>query len=313
MERVKKVGIIGAGNVGSTLAYILSATTPYEIVLQDKDKDRARGMLLDMFQASCVGPKFTKLGVIASPKDLRGCDVIVVAAGSPRLPGMSRNDLLFANAKVVSEISKNIKENSPDAIVVLVTNPLDAMVYTALRETNFNPKQVLGMAGILDSARMASFIYEKLQCAPGQIMSPVMGGHGDDMVPLARFCMVNGVPLSELLPKEEIQEVIERTRNAGAEIVSCLKKGSAYFAPARATAEMVRAIMSDSHKILPCSVLLQGEYGYNDVVGGVPVELGINGVERVVELKLNAEEKEQFHKSIESVKSLIDVLKKDYF
>lgn len=313
MERVKRVGIIGAGNVGSTLAYILSATTPYQIVLRDKDKDRARGMLLDMFQASCVGEKFAKLDVIASPKDLGGCDVIVVAAGSPRLPGMSRNDLLFANAKVISEIARDIKENSPEAIVVLVTNPLDAMVYTMLKETGFNPRQILGMAGILDSARMASFIYEKLKCAPGQIVAPVMGGHGDDMVPLPRFCMVNGVPLSELLAESQIQEVVERTRNAGAEIVSCLKKGSAYFAPARATAEMVCAIMSDSHKILPCSVLLQGEYGYSDVVGGVPVELGIHGIERVVELKLNGEEKRQFDKSIQSVQSLIDALKAEYF
>lgn len=313
MERVKKVGIIGAGNVGSTLAYILSATTPYEIILQDKDKDRARGMLLDMFQASCIGTKFTKLGVITSPKDLKGCDVIVIAAGSPRLPGMSRDDLLLANAKVISEVSKNIKENSPEAIVVLITNPLDAMVYTALRETCFNPKQILGMAGVLDSARMVSFIYEKLQCAPGQIMAPVMGGHGDDMVPLPRFSMVNGVPLTELLTQAEIEEVVHRTRNAGAEIVSCLKKGSAYFAPARAAAEMVRAIMSDSHKILPCSVLLQGEYGYSDVVGGVPVELGIHGIERIVELKLNTEEKMQFERSINSVKSLIETLKNDFF
>ncbi|CAM2797234.1 malate dehydrogenase [Helicobacter burdigaliensis] len=313
MERVKKVGIIGAGHVGSTLAYILSANTPYEIVLQDKDKDRARGMLLDMFQASCVGPKFTKLGVIANPKDLKGCDLIVIAAGSPRLPGMSRNDLLFANAKVISEICKDIKENSPEAILLLVTNPLDAMVYTALRETGFKHKQILGMAGVLDSARMASFIYEKLKCAPGQIVAPVMGGHGDDMVPLARFSSVNGVPLCELLSKEEIEEVISRTKNAGAEIVSCLKKGSAYFAPARATAEMVIAIMSDSRKILPSAVYLNGEYGYKDVVGGVPVELGINGVERIVELQLNEEEKAHFDRSIQSVEALINELKNNYF
>ena len=313
MERVKRVGIIGAGNVGSTLAYILSATTPYQIVLRDKDKDRARGMLLDMFQDSCVGENFAKLDVIASSKDLSGCDVIVIAAGSPRLPGMSRNDLLFANAKVISEIAKDIRENAPESIVILVTNPLDAMVYTMLKETGFDSKQVLGMAGILDSARMASFIYERLQCAPGQIVAPVMGGHGDDMVPLPRFSMVNGVPLSELLEQKEIDEVVKKTRNAGAEIVSCLKKGSAYFAPARATAEMVRAIMSDSHKILPCSVLLQGEYGYSDVVGGVPVELGIHGIERIVELKLNEEEKLQFDKSIQSVKGLIDELKTSYF
>ncbi|HIS09595.1 MAG TPA: malate dehydrogenase, partial [Candidatus Scatomorpha intestinipullorum] len=246
-------------------------------------------------------------------KDLSGCDVIVIAAGSPRLPGMSRNDLLFANAKVISEIAKDIRENAPESIVILVTNPLDAMVYTMLKETGFDSKQVLGMAGILDSARMASFIYERLQCAPGQIVAPVMGGHGDDMVPLPRFSMVNGVPLSELLAQKEIDEVVKKTRNAGAEIVSCLKKGSAYFAPARATAEMVRAIMSDSHKILPCSVLLQGEYGYSDVVGGVPVELGIHGVERIVELKLNEEEKLQFDKSIQSVKGLIDELKTSYF
>ncbi|WP_104722273.1 malate dehydrogenase [Helicobacter mesocricetorum] len=313
MERVKKVGIIGAGHVGSTLAFILSATTPYEIVLQDKDKDRARGMLLDMFQASCIDVNFTKLGVIASPKDLQGCDVIVITAGSPRLPGMSRNDLLFANAKVVSEISKDIRENAPEAIVVLVTNPLDAMVYTALRETGFNPRQILGMAGVLDSARMASFIFDKIRCAQGQIVAPVMGGHGDDMVPLSRFSTVNGVPLSELLSQEEIDEVIKRTKNAGVEIVSCLKNGSAYFAPAKATAEMVRAIMSDSHKILPCAVFLQGEYGYTDVVSGVPVELGINGVERIVELKLNEVEKKQFDKSIQSVLILVNELNKSYF
>ncbi|MDA3966586.1 malate dehydrogenase [Helicobacter sp. WB40] len=313
MERVKKVGIIGAGHVGSTLAFILSSSTPYEIVLQDKDKDRARGMLLDMFQASCIGTKFTKLGVITNPKDLKGCDLIVIAAGSPRLPGMSRNDLLFANAKVISEICKDIKENSPESILLLVTNPLDAMVYTALKETGFKNNQILGMAGVLDSARMASFIYEKLQCAPGQIVAPVMGGHGDDMVPLARFSSVNGVPLSELLSEQEIEEVVLRTRNAGAEIVSCLKKGSAYFAPARATAEMVIAIMSDSHKILPSAVYLNGEYGYRDVVAGVPVELGRNGVERIVELTLNEKESSQFANSVNSVKTLIDELNSNYF
>lgn len=313
MQRVKKVGIIGAGNVGSTLAYILSATTPYEIVLQDKDKNRARGMLLDMFQASCVGTRFAKIGVIASPKDLKGCDVIVIAAGSPRLPGMSRNDLLLANARVISDISKDIRENSPDAIILLITNPLDAMVYTALQETGFKRNQILGMAGVLDSARMASFIYEKIQCAPGQIVAPVMGGHGDDMVPLARYASVNGVPLTELLDNASIEEVIERTKNAGAEIVACLKKGSAYFAPAKSAAEMVRAMMSDSKKIMPSAVLLQGEYGYEDVVGGVPVELGIHGVEKIVELQLNQEEKKHFDKSIQSVRDLINMLKSDFF
>jgi malate dehydrogenase len=226
---------------------------------------------------------------------------------------MSRDDLLLKNAEIMQKIVGSLKHTSPNAIIIPVSNPLDAMVYVALKESGWERNRVIGMAGILDSARMAHFVYEKLGYGAGQIRCSVMGGHGDDMVPLPRFSTVAGVPLTDLLTWEEINEIVEKTKNGGAEIVSLLKDGSAYYAPAKATALMVEAILSDKKQIYPCAVMLDGEYGYKDVVSGVPVMLGANGAEKIIEANLNDEQDRQFAKSIGSVRQLIDTLNKNNF
>ncbi|MDX9796623.1 MAG: malate dehydrogenase, partial [Arcobacteraceae bacterium] len=228
--------------------------------------------------------------------------------GLPRLPGMSRNDLLLTNAKILKEVMNEIKEYAPKAIVIVVSNPLDAMVYAALKVSGFPRNQIVGMAGILDSARMSHFILEKLGYGAGQIESSVMGGHGDDMVPLPNFSTVAGLALTEVLSDEDIEDIVEKTKNGGAQIVKYLEKGSAYYAPAHATSLMVEAILNDKKEIYPCAVMLEGEYGFNDIVSGVPVMLGKNGVEKVIELHLNQSQKELFARSVDSVQQLVDTL-----
>jgi len=310
----KRVGIVGAGNVGATVAYSLAMLgSCHEIILRDNKIDIAKGKALDMSQAASAVRSHTVVSVAEDMSELTNCDVVVVTAGSPRLPGMSRNDLLMTNAKITKEVVQGIAKYSPDAIIIMVSNPLDAMTYVALRESGFDPNRVIGMAGILDSSRMASFIQEKLGYGGGQIRASVMGGHGDDMVPLPRYSTVAGVPLSDLLSQEEIDEVVERTRHGGAEIVGYLKTGSAYYAPAKSTSIMVEAILKDTKQIHPCAVYLNGEYGYKDVVSGVPVMLGASGVEKVIEITLNDKEKEMFRHSCSSVQKLIDALNKNNF
>ncbi len=309
-----RVGIVGAGNVGATVAYSLAMKgISHEIILRDNKIDRAKGMALDMSQAANAARQHTVVSVAEDMSQLTDCDVIVITAGSPRLPGMSRDDLLLVNAKIMKEVVNDIKKYSPNAILVPVSNPLDAMVYTAIRETGWERNRVVGMAGILDSARMAHFIYEKVGYGAGQIRASVMGGHGDDMVPLPRFSTIAGVPLTDLLTDEEIEEIVEKTRHGGAEIVSYLKTGSAYYAPAKSTAIMVEAILKDTKQIFPCAVMLDGEYGYSDVVSGVPVALGANGVEKIIEISLNEKQQVQFKRSIDSVQALIDTLNKNNF
>ena len=309
-----RVGIVGAGNVGATVAYSLAMKgISHEIILRDNKIDRAKGMALDMSQAANAARQHTVVSVAEDMSQLTDCDVIVITAGSPRLPGMSRDDLLLVNAKIMKEVVSDIKKYSPNAILVPVSNPLDAMVYTAIRETGWERNRVVGMAGILDSARMAHFIYEKVGYGAGQIRASVMGGHGDDMVPLPRFSTIAGVPLTDLLTDDEIEEIVEKTRHGGAEIVSYLKTGSAYYAPAKSTAIMVEAILKDTKQIFPCAVMLDGEYGYSDVVSGVPVALGANGVEKIIEISLNEKQQAQFKRSIDSVQALIDTLNKNNF
>ncbi|KIM10809.1 MAG: malate dehydrogenase [Sulfuricurvum sp. PC08-66] len=314
MPKGKRVGIVGAGNVGSTVAYSLAMTGAcHEIILRDNKIDIAKGKALDMSQAAAAIRSHTVVSVAEDMSQLVDCDVVVVTAGSPRLPGMSRDDLLMINAKITREVMQGIKQYSPNAIVILVTNPLDAMVYVALKESGFPRERVLGMAGILDGARMASFIQEKLGYGGGQIRASVMGGHGDDMVPLARYSTVAGVPLSDLLTDDEIDEIVNRTRHGGAEIVGYLQTGSAYYAPAKATGIMVDAILKDTKQIHPCAIMLEGEYGYNDIVSGVPIMIGANGAEKVIEITLNDKEKKMFDKSVASVQALIDGLNKNNF
>ncbi len=310
----KRVGIVGAGNVGATVAYSLAMQgSCHEIILRDNKIDVAKGKALDMSQAAAAVRSHTVVKVAEDMSQLTDCDVVVVTAGSPRLPGMSRDDLLMTNAKITKEVAKGIAEYSPNAVIIMVSNPLDAMTYVALRESGFEANRVIGMAGILDSSRMASFIQEKLGYGGGQIRASVMGGHGDDMVPLPRYSTVAGVPLSDLLSQEEIDEVVERTRHGGAEIVGYLKTGSAYYAPAKSTSIMVEAILKDTKQIHPCAVYLDGEYGYKDVVSGVPVMLGANGVEKIIEVTLNEKEQAMFKRSCDSVKKLINTLNKNNF
>ncbi len=310
----KKVGIVGVGNVGSTLAYALANKGICStIVLKDIRENIVQAMALDISQAANAAKSHTLVTAASTGSDLKGCDVIVVTAGIPRKPGMSRDDLLLTNAKIMKSVITDIKENAPDAIIIIVSNPLDAMVYSALKSSGFKRNQVIGMAGILDSARMSHFILEKLGYGAGQIESSVMGGHGDDMVPLPNYSTVAGVPLSELLSNEEIQDIVTKTRNGGLQIVKLLEIGSAYYAPAHATSLMVEAILHNQKKIYPCAVLLQGEYGYKDIVGGVPVMLGSNGIEKVIELNLSKEQKAQFKKSVSSVQELVDTLESKFF
>ena len=314
MSRGKRVGIVGAGNVGSTVAYSLAMTGAcHEIILRDNKIDIAKGKALDMSQAASAIRSHTVVSVAEDMSQLTDCDVVVVTAGSPRLPGMSRDDLLMINAKITREVMQGIKEYSPNAIVIMVSNPLDAMTYVAQKELGFERGRVIGMAGILDSSRMASFIQEKLGYGGGQIRASVMGGHGDDMVPLPRYSTVAGVPLTDLLSDKEIEEIVNRTRHGGAEIVGYLQTGSAYYAPAKSTAIMVDAILKDTKQIHPCAIMLEGEYGYHDVVSGVPIMIGSNGAEKIIEVTLDEKEQAMFKKSVDSVQALIDTLKQNNF
>jgi malate dehydrogenase len=314
MGKGKRVGIIGAGNVGSTIAYSLAMLgTCHEIILRDNKMEIAKGKALDMSQAAAAVRSHTVVSVAEKMSDLTDCDIVVITAGSPRLPGMSRDDLLMINANITREVVEGIAKYSPNAIIIMVSNPLDVMTYVALRESGFERSRVIGMAGILDSARMAAFIQEKLGYGGGQIRASVMGGHGDDMVPLPRYSTVAGVPLSDLLTQDEIDGIVQRTRKGGAEIVALLQTGSAYYAPAKSTAIMIEAILKDTKQIHPCAVYLDGEYGYSDVVSGVPVMLGANGVEKIIEITLNDEEKKMFADSCQSVQTLIDTLNTNNF
>lgn len=310
----KKVAIIGAGNVGSTLAYTLASKgICSSIVLKDIKDNLVKAMSLDISQAANAAKSSTVVTTASTGACLRGCDVIVITAGLPRMPGMSRNDLLLTNAKIMKDVIEEIKVNAPQAIVIVVSNPLDAMVYTALKVSGFPRNQIVGMAGILDSARMSHFILEKLGYGAGQIESSVMGGHGDDMVPLPNFSTVAGMALTEVMTQDDIDEIVEKTKNGGAQIVKYLEKGSAYYAPAHATSLMVEAILNDKKEVYPCAALLEGEYGYEDIVSGVPVMLGKNGVEKVIELKLTSEQRALFSKSIASVQELVDALYENTF
>ena len=311
MPKGKKVTVIGTGNFGSTVAFILAMNgTCHNVILRGRNIDMARGKALDMSQAANAARQHTVVTAACEAKDIAGSDVVVITAGAARAPGMSRDDLLAKNASIVRDYAKEIKEFAPDAVVVVVSNPLDVMTYVVLKETGFPRERVLGMAGILDSARMAHFIFEKLKYGAGQIRATVMGGHGDTMVPLPKFTTVAGVPIEDLLSNDEIEEIIEMTKNGGAQIVNLLGDGSAYYAPAKSTVVMVDAILKDMNQIHSCAVSLKGEYGYSDVVSGVPVMIGANGAEKIIEMTLNESQASRFDNSVESVRGMIDSLYK---
>jgi malate dehydrogenase len=281
--------------------------------LKDNKYGTAKGKALDMSQAAQAARSHSVVTAAKDYDDIANSDIVVITAGSPRKPGMSRDDLLMINAGIMKSICEQIKIVAPNSIIITVSNPLDAMVYVAQKVSGFERSRVLGMAGILDAARMASFIQEKLGYGGGQIRTSVMGGHGDDMVPLPRYCTVAGVPLSDLLAENEINEIIQRTRFGGAEIVELLQTGSAYYAPAKSTAMMVEAVLRDTRQVHSCAVMLEGEFGYSNIVSGVPVMLGAGGAEKVIEVSLNFGEKEAFKRSVASVQSLVDTLNRNNF
>jgi malate dehydrogenase len=314
MSKARKVTIIGAGNVGSTIAYILAMNgVCHEILLKDNKYGTAKGKALDMSQAAQAARSHSVVRAAADYNDVADSDVVVITAGSPRKPGMSRDDLLMINANIMKGICEEIKVVAPYSTIIAVSNPLDAMTYVAQKVTGFERSRVLGMAGILDSARMATFIQEKLGYGGGQIRASVMGGHGDDMVPLPRYSTVAGVPLSDVLTAEEIDAIVTRTRHGGAEIVELLQNGSAYYAPAKSTAMMVEAVLKDTRQVHSCAIMLDGEFGYSNIVSGVPVMLGAGGGEKIIEVSLNFGEKEAFKRSVASVQSLVDTLNRNNF
>jgi malate dehydrogenase len=298
-----KIAVVGAGMVGSSAALKMAQKELGDIVLVDVVEFVAEGKALDMAESSPLdGFDVALVGKTNDYSVIKDSDVVVITAGVPRKPGMTRMDLLMTNAGIVETISNHIRELAPNSIVIVVTNPLDVMTYVAWKVTGFPRERVMGQAGVLDSIRMRYFVAQEIGVSVKDVQAMVLGSHGDQMVPLPRYTTVSGVPITELLPPETIERINDRTRKAGTEIVNLLKTGSAYYAPGAAVAEMVEAIVRDKKRLMPCSVLLKGEYGLNDVFIGVPVILGKNGVERIVELKLTEEELKALHQSAEEVR-----------
>jgi malate dehydrogenase len=308
----KKVTVVGGGFVGSTTAQRIHDMGLADVVLTDIMEGVPAGKALDMAESGPIlGSDAHASGITTASGDYKetaNSDVVVITAGFPRKPGMSRDDLLKANYDVIKAVVEAVVKLSPNTILIVVTNPLDAMAQAAFRVSGFPKQRVLGMAGVLDSARMSTFVAAELGVSVENVHSFVLGGHGDDMVPLPRYSTVAGIPITELMPKEKLEGIITRTRKGGAEIVNLLKTGSAYYAPSAAAVEMVEAILKDKKKILPCAVYLEGEYGINGLFVGVPVKLGSNGVEQIVEIKLTPEEKAALDKSSASVRELVKVI-----
>ncbi|MCX7758627.1 MAG: malate dehydrogenase [bacterium] len=304
---MKKVSVIGAGNVGATLASLIAMNELADVVMVDVVQDMPKGKALDMMQMLSVFNYDITVQGTNNYEDIKNSDIVVITAGIARKPGMSREDLLNTNANIMKEVVSNIYKYCSDSIVIVVSNPLDVMTYLAykiLKDYGWTRFKVMGMAGVLDSARFKYFISEKLNVSMDNINAFVLGSHGDTMVPIVSFTTVAGVPLRNLIEEEELKQLIERTRNGGAEIVSLLKTGSAYYAPAASTFIMIKSIIYDKKQILPVSVYCQGEYGYEDLVLGLPVVLGKNGIEKVVELNLEQSEKQELDKSAEKIKQL---------
>ncbi|MBI2874966.1 MAG: malate dehydrogenase [Firmicutes bacterium] len=305
----KKISVIGAGNVGATAALRIAELELGDVVLVDILDGIPQGKALDMYEAAPIYGFDSKVKGSNGYDETAGSDVVVITAGIARKPGMSREDLLGTNAKIVGGVVDEVVKRSPNAILIIVTNPLDPMVYLAKQRSGFPRERVIGMAGVLDTARFRTFLSMELNVSVRDVQAFVLGGHGDEMVPLVRYSTVAGIPISALLSKERIDAVVERTRKGGGEIVALLKSGSAYYAPGAAVAEMVEAIIKDSKRILPCAAYLDGEYGLKDIYFGVPVKLGAKGIEQILEIELTAEEKEAMRKSAELVGSSIDLLK----
>ena len=306
----KKVTVVGAGNVGANCALRIAGKELADVVLVDVVEGVPQGKGLDLLQSGPIEGYDVSITGANEYEPTANSDIVVITAGFPRKPGMSRDDLLMANYEVVKTATEQAAKYSPNAILILVTNPLDAMCWTAYQVSKFSKNRVIGMAGVLDTARYRTFIAQELNVSVENVTALVLGGHGDTMVPIVRLTTVGGIPITELLPKETIDRLVQRTRDGGAEIVKYLKTGSAYYAPSAATVEMVESILKDKKKVLPCAALLEGEFGIEGLFVGVPVKLGSHGIEKIFTLELNAEERAMLDKSASAVKELVEVIQK---
>lgn len=302
----KKIALIGAGNIGGVLAQLIVEKELGDVILFDVVEGLPQGKCLDLWEGTPVMGCDVLLKGVNDYKDIVGADVVIVTAGLARKPGMSRDDLLSKNLSIMKTVAQGIKDFAPSAFVVVISNPLDTMVYTMKKITGFPKNRVVGMAGVLDSARLCAFVAAELGVSVQDVTALVLGGHGDDMVPLIRYCTAGGIPISELLSKEKIEAIIQRTRMAGGEVVGLLKTGSAFYSPAVSAISMVESYLKDKKRILACAALLEGEYGVNGYYVGVPVVLGAQGVERIIEVKLNNDEKKLFDESVLHVKKLVE-------
>jgi malate dehydrogenase len=304
----KKVTIVGAGNVGATAAHWIASKELADVVLIDIMEGVPQGKGLDLLEAMPVEKRDSYVIGTNDYADTANSDIVVITAGIPRKPGMSRDDLLNTNHKIMQDVVGKVIKYSPNCIIIVVSNPLDAMAQAAFKMSGFSRNRVLGMAGVLDSSRFRTFIAEELKVSVENVTAFVLGGHGDTMVPLPRYSTVAGIPITELMDKATLERLVQRTRDGGAEIVKYLKTGSAYYAPSASAVEMVEAILKDKKKILPCAVYLEGEYGINGLFVGVPCKLGANGLEQIIEIKLTAEEQTELNKSAAAVKELVGVI-----
>jgi len=306
----KKISLIGAGQIGGTLAHLLSIKEIADVVLFDVAEGIAKGKALDIAQSTSIDGFEVNIKGTNNYDDIKNSDVIIITAGVPRKPGMSRDDLLEINLKIIKQVAEGIKKNSPNAFVICITNPLDVIVMALQKYSGLPTNKVVGMAGILDSSRFRYFLSQELKVPVKNIKSLVLGGHGDTMVPMPNHTTVNDKPLKQVIKKEKLESIIERTRKGGAEIIKYLEKGSAFYAPAASGVEMAESYIKDLKKILPCAAYLNGEYGVKNLYAGVPVKIGKNGVEKIIEIDLSDEEKKQFDHSIKAVQELFNSAKK---
>lgn len=313
MAKRNKIALIGGGNIGGTLAHLCGLKDIGDVIIMDRGGTVAAGKALDIEQSSTIEAYDSRYTGTSEYKDIAGADVVIITAGVPRQPGMSRDDLLNVNLEVMKTVGEGVKEHCPNAFVIVVTNPLDAMVYAFQKYSGLPANKVIGMAGVLDSARFRLFLARELNVSVEDVTAFVLGGHGDTMVPLAKYSTVAGIPLTDIIQmgwmsQAKLDEIIDRTRNGGAEIVQLLQKGSAFYAPATAALEMAESYLKDRRRILTCAAYLNGEYGVKDLYVGVPVIIGKNGVEKILEINMDAQEKALFNKSVDSVRGLITAI-----